>query len=233
MLRRAAAVLLVLLAVPSALSAGCGGKVEAPLKEKASNSPPQPAGGEASPHAADVIMNGRSVMSAWVEHWGYTWEGPVEKHGYAIDFRELDSSDIPGSFAANVENLLPGTIAFFKYCFEDFDGSNLEQRELEVKEVIAEARGKGLRLIIGNALPVRRQDGRPEMLEEYRDFNAFLEAKAAGDPNVWVFDFYVVLAGADGFLKPEYATEDSHPNQKAYAQLDRSFFPLLDTITGG
>ena len=58
-------------------------------------------------------------------------------------------------------------------------------------------------------------------------------ACAAAGGGFCVYDFYGVLAGDDGFLKREYQTEDSHPNEKSYAALDQSFFPLLDEVFTG
>ena len=71
----------------------------------------------------------------------------------------------------------------------------------------AAAMGVSDLIVIGNALPVQRQDGNPEMLKEYKQYNAFLEQKAASNPDLWVYDFYGVLAGPDGFLKQEYQVE--------------------------
>jgi hypothetical protein len=177
-----------------------------------------------------VTMNGRSVMGGWMEHWGFKWEGPVEKNGYLLDYKELDAEDMPGSFAKNTSGLAPGSVTFFKFCFADFDGSNLSERESEVKQVIQTAKDRQLKLIIGNALPVRKSDGSPEMLEEYKRFNAFLQQKDQESPDVWVYDFYGILAGVDGWLKPEYQTEDSHPNDQGYSALDPSFFKLLGQV---
>ena len=151
-----------------------------------------------------VTMNGRLVMSNWMKHWGSVGREPVKRDGYTLTYAELDANDIAPSFARNVSGLAPTSMTFFKFCFADFDGSNLSTREKEVEQVIATAKARQLKLIIGNALPVRRQDGSPEMLQEYRKYDAFLAAKAGGD--VWVYDFYGVLAGGDGFLKPEYQT---------------------------
>jgi len=129
-----------------------------------------------------------------------------------------------------VEGLAPGSVVFFKFCFADFDGSNLPQREHELEQVLATAKEKGLKLIVGNALPVRKQDGTPEIVSEERKFDAFLAAKAASVSDVWVYDMNSVLAGGDGFLKPEYASEDSHPNDAAFTALDVTFFPLLADV---
>ncbi len=233
--RKAIAIgLVVLLAVGLGIVAlGCGKKEEAG-GESGTGQVTRETGGQTKPAKPDadrtVTMNGRSVMEGWMQHWGFTWEGPVEKNGYLLDYKELDGNDIAPSFAKNTEGLAAGSVTFFKFCFTDFDGSNLSQREREVEKVIQTARDRGRRLIIGNALPVRKSDGSPEMLDEYKKFNAFLQQKAQESQNVWVYDFYGLLAGGDGWLKPEYQTKDSHPNDKAYTALDSSFFELLGKV---
>ncbi len=214
-----------------ALAAGCGSSSEVAEEPAA----PDQQSSEAVPAdpARTVIMNGRSVMSGWMDHWGYAWEGPVEQNGYFLDYTELVDGDIAPSFANNVEGLAPGSVVFFKFCFVDFDGSNLDQREAEVEEVIETAKQKGLKLIIGNALPMHEQDSDSSLLEEYGEFNLFLEEKAAENPgSVWVFDFYGTLAGSDGWLKAEYDVGDSHINEQAYSDLDPEFFALLDQVFG-
>lgn len=223
------ATVVLLLLAGLALAGGCGNKEG---NASVSQTPEQ-----TSPHATGtagtVTMNGRSVMEGWMKHWGFNWEGPVEKNGYLLDYKELDGNDIAASFAKNTEGLAPGSVAFFKFCFVDFDGSNLRQRESEVEKVIQTAGERGLKLVIGNALPVRKQDGNPEILDEYMKYNEFLRQKAAGCQGVWVYDFYGVLAGPDGWLKPEYETEDSHPNDEAYSALDPSLFELLGAVFAG
>jgi predicted small secreted protein len=233
MMKKTFSLIIALLLVSCVVIAvvGCGNN-EAGVEESSSNGESREtserSSGEADP-SRTVVMNGRSVMEGWMEHWGYDWEGPVEKNGFFLDYKELDASDIAPSFTRNVEGLPPGTVVFFKYCFADFDGSNLSQLKQGVNEAIQAAKAGGLKLIIGNALPVRKQDGVPEMLPEYRKYNQFLE-QAAQDPDVWVYDFYGILAGGNGWLKPEYQTDDSHPNQDAYTALDPSFFELLNTV---
>jgi hypothetical protein len=228
------AVVVLLAVLPGFI--GCGKKGEAGSESAAGRVDDQTDGRDESVQADPsraIIMNGRSVMGGWMEHWGFAWEGPVEKNGYVLDYKELDAEDMAGSFAGNTAGLSPGSMTFFKFCFVDFDGSNLSQRKGEVEEVIQTAADRQLRLIIGNVLPVRESDGNPEMLKEYDEFNSFLKQKDQESGDVWVYDFYGILAGEDGWLKPEYQTEDSHPNDQAYAELDPSFFELLDTVHGG
>ena len=230
--RKPAVLLLVLVVSLSLAAVGCGKKEETTgetgekttTEEQAEEQTTETSTGKA------VLMNGRSVMGGWFEHWGYNYEGPVREHGYSLDYKELNAEDMAGSFRDNVSDLPAGSVVFFKFCFEDFDGENLDELEATVDEVIDIAKERGLKLIIGNALPMNEEGGSKELVSEYKKYNAFLEGKASENPDVRIYDFYSVLAGPDGFLKPEYDTGDSHPNDDAYTELDATFFPLLDQV---
>lgn len=230
-------VLLLVLAV--GVASGCGGggdeAADGDTEDVTYEEEPQEEGESAvtADPSSTVTMNGRSVMAGWMEHWGYDWEGPVEKDGYYLDYKELDAdlSQIAGSFRENVEGLPEGSVTFFKFCFADFYGDNLSELEGLADEVIGIARENSLRLILGNALPMGKRDAPSGVVSEYEGYNSYLEEKAsAGD--VWVYDFYGVLAGPDGYLKPEYDVGDSHLNDSAYSTLDETFFGLLDSIYG-
>ena len=203
---------------------GCGKKEEKTVEPEQKRETTETSAGKA------VLMNGRSVMGGWLEHWGYNYEGPVQEHGYSLDYKELNAEDMAGSFRNNVSGLPPGSVVFFKFCFADFNGENLTELESTVGEVVDIAKEGGLKLIIGNALPMNEEGGSRELVNEYEKYNLFLGKKASESPDVWVYDFYSVLAGSDGLLKPEYDTGDSHPNDDAYTALDETFFPLLDFV---
>jgi hypothetical protein len=215
--------------------AGCGGS--APERTGETNEEEAETSQAGQTEGVTVTMNGRSVMGGWLQSWGFDWSGPVKKNGYTFDYKELNADDLEGlsmaeSFAENVEGLAPGSIVFFKFCFADFNGSNLATLEKNVDAVVKTAKDKGFKLIIGNALPVSGKDGTPELKDEYAKYNAFLEKTAKENPNVWIYDFYGVLAGPDGFLLSGYDTGDGHPNDAGYAELDKTFFPMLESIRG-
>ena len=216
------------------LAGGCGTKEEpAPAVQQTSETAVAPAPSSAPSGGQTVHMNGRSVMFNWMKHWGYQGEGTVKKNGYTFDYKALDASELgnmSGSFASNTEGLPAGSIVFYKFCFADFSGDNLKALQDIVDKVVATAKERGFKLIVGNALPVRKQDGSPEMIKEYSAYNTWLEAKARTD-GFTVFDQYSVLAGPDGFLNTSYETEDSHPNDEAYVAMDAQFFPLLNGIS--
>lgn len=210
---------------------GCGG--EAPSVSPAEGPARRPASTTPAAGSRPVLITGRSVAYGWMSSWGYPGSGSVSKNGYVFSYGELDGENIASSFAEVTEGLPPGSVVFFKFCFVDFDGSNLARRERELDEVIATARSRDLKLVVGNALPVRKQDGNGRIVAEDREFNRSVERAASENPGVWVLDLNGILAGADGFLEPGYRTENSHPNDRAYSAIDREFFPLLETVFQG
>ena len=60
--------------------------------------------------------------------------------------------------------------------------------------------------------------------EEYR----------AGRSNVFVFDFFDILAGPDSFLRPEYRVDeyDGHPNERANREIGPVFVDFIDQAIG-
>jgi hypothetical protein len=52
----------------------------------------------------------------------------------------------------------------------------------------------------------------------------------SGHPNVFVFDFFDLLAGSDGFLRPEYRIDehDAHPNERANREIGPLFVSFVD-----
>ena len=198
-----------------------------------------PAAGNRSAAAEKrVIMCGRSVMEGWFEHWG--WGGDdsqtVLKSGYTLEHgRSLESPDqMAGIFGEICDAVPAGTtpVMFFKSCFADFSGDNLAQLQGIVNQVIQISQDHGLRLIIGNALPVIAADNSPELVNEHRAYNAWLITRASQASNVWIYDMYGVLSDSSGALKAAYAQGDSHPNDAGYDALDATYFPFLDGVFG-
>ncbi len=54
----------------------------------------------------------------------------------------------------------------------------------------------------------------------------------AGHPNLFVFDFFDLLAGEDNFLRPEYRSDeyDAHPNERANREIGPQFVAFLDEV---
>lgn len=187
-----------------------------------------------------VLMLGRSVMWGWFEHWGSDGSSPVKREGFILYYRELEvPPEIAGSTRDYVDEFADKKpIVFFKFCFDDFWASSPG----EVKENLAEnkkyieqvydivVKEKGLKLIIGNALPKVRVYTDANLVRTEREFNSWLRSFAKRHSGeIYIFDQYSILSDRGGNLKTRFAQspEDSHLNDKAYSALDDSFFKLL------
>jgi len=189
-----------------------------------------------------VFMMGRSVMYGWFSHWNPDDASKPAKRGdFVLYYKELSTPpDIAESVKGYVDEIdADNTIVFFKFCFDDFAGSsrseakaNLSDNKKYIQQVFkAVVEERGLKLIIGNALPRVENYTDSQLVWNHRTFNNWLEDFAAEhSAEVYVFDQYSVLSDSEGNLKSEYAAdpEDSHPNDQAYSDLDDSFFSFLE-----
>ncbi len=224
-------------AVGVTAACGCGGQAGSggAGKDKAKTAP---AGAATGGTPTKVLMLGRSVMGAWFSHWGYDGTNPVVRDGLSLTYREVEGPDgIARSASEAIAGAEPGSTVFFKFCFVDFTGSDdqsardeLERNEGFVREVVAAAEKRGVSLIIGNALPQVASQSNSSLVREHRAYNAWLDKLASEHSGtVRVFDEYSVLAGANGALRPDFASapDDAHPNDKAYDALDEAFFAFM------
>ncbi len=179
-------------------------------------------------------MCGRSVMGGWFYHWG--WDGdsafPVGFAGRDLYYREVDSPpQIVDAARRVIRQAGPDGVVFFKLCFADFAGGdretaeqNLEANKDAVDAVVKAAQGQpGQVLLLGNALPVVKNDCDRWMVENQRAYNDYLESLASrASIRLVVVDLYGALATPEGYLNPAYASApgDSHPNEAGYDALD-------------
>ena len=187
-----------------------------------------------------VLMCGRSVMAGWFGHWGYNGSDSVSFCGYALHYGQMTSPpNIVESFRQYAQTT-PADTLFFKLCFVDFCGgsqdaaqANLERNKSYVPQVHAIAQQYGKLLIYGNALPVVRRDGDGYLVWNQQEYNRYVAQYAAQHSAMEVLNLYDTLAGADGYLLPEYAVSesDSHLNDQAYTALDAVYCTLLTTLT--
>lgn len=229
--------LLVFLLLIVILSFGCQSKVTEKKKEPSNKTNNQSETGSGK----KVFMLGRSVMNGWFRHWNpedpYQ---PVKKNGYTLYYKEISGPpDIVTSTEEKLAEADNNTIIFFKFCFVDFVGgsgqeiqSNLSDNQKYVEQVYEAVNNKGLKLIIGNALPQVDNVTDNFMVDNHDQFNEWLEGFASSHENVKIFDQYGILADDQGNLRAEYATnpDDSHPNEAGYKEMDAPFFELLDEM---
>jgi hypothetical protein len=72
----------------------------------------------------------------------------------------------------------------------------------------------------------------PAAAARARSFTSWLQSEEylAGHPNIFVFDFFGLLAGGDNFLRPEYRMDeyDAHPNELANSTIGPILVDFLD-----
>ncbi|HTW93060.1 MAG TPA: Ig-like domain-containing protein [bacterium] len=187
---------------------------------------------------AMVYMLGRSAMAGWFSHWG----GSPYTHGrFTLYYHAVDSPPgIVTSAQAIIDSLVlcDEPVLFFKLSYEDFAGrdsvtaqQNLDRNVAYVDSVYTAARGRGLKMIVGNALPQVAVATDQWLVWNHRHYNQRLLDLAAQHPDTLrVFNFYSVLADSAGNLNPTYATSssDSRPNGAGYTALDSAYFPFLE-----
>jgi len=194
--------------------------------------------GDTSAPPAMVYMLGRSVMAGWFSHWG----GSPFAHGrFTLEYHEVQP---PPDIVAGAQMIIDSLtlcdqpVLFFKLCFVDFVGGdsataqqNLDRNVGYVDSVYAAATRRGLKMIVGNALPQGANATDQWLVWNHRQYNQRLLDLAVQHPDTLrVFDLYSVLADTAGNLNPAYATsaDDSHPNDAGYTALDSVYFPFLE-----
>lgn len=241
MKKRVLTILVVVVAISTLFLTGCKQQAEEETQESTTSEQTDTGKEESAGTKGKVLMLGRSVLGGWFEHWGYDYEGPVEREGYTLDYGELEVPPAIVSSAKDLvdENADQGTIVFFKLCFDDFESgskdemkSNLAKNKKYVQQVYDYVvKDKGLKLIIGNSLPRVKAYTDKDLVWNHRQFNKWLNQFSEDHPDeVYIFDQYSVLSDSSGNLKKEYAvdSEDSHLNGRAYSALDEKYFKFLN-----
>ena len=198
--------------------------------------------------ATMFYLFGRSVLETWFYHWG--WDGdsaaPVCRSRFKLFHRYLagpegDGANTIADFRQQVGGFsaADSPVVFFKLCFVDFAGgdsaeaqANLDRNSRLVDSLAAIVAGRGLRLIIGNALPVTETEHDAWRYWNHVRYNARLAALAQANPGrIFVLDLYGTLTDpATGCIRHQYRTgeSDAHPNAAGYWALDPVFDELLE-----
>jgi len=197
--------------------------------------------GDSASALVSFYMMGRSVMHNWFAHWDSDPYVPYVRGRFNLTYHELQAPpDMVSRVNQIIDSILSGEnpVVFFKFCFEDFIGGDsagarerLDQNQGIVQQVYDKVvTSRGLRLIVGNALPQVASATDQWLVWSHHQYNQWLSSFAAQHSDVNVFDLYGVLADNSGNLKAAYATSstDSHPNDAGYVALDATFFPFLE-----
>jgi hypothetical protein len=169
-----------------------------------------------------------------------TWTGTdfdvpgdnTDPDGYAVIFAQPLHDPPDNTFSY----LMQYDVIVFKSCFPvsniGDDGQLEEYRSyyLSIRERMDQYPDKIF--VIVTQPPEVPADSSTEAAARARSFVNWLKSDEylSGHPNVFVFDFFGQLAGADNFLKPEYRTDeyDAHPNELANRTIGSLFVTFLD-----
>lgn len=202
----------------------------------------------ATARSATFVMFGRSVLEGWFYHWG--WDGQelsaVTRSRFDLYHRYLTGPEDNGANTiadfrqqVNALDVTDNPAVFFKLCFIDFAGgdsaeaqANLARNERLVDSLYAIVSGRGLRVIVGNALPVTESEHDAWRYWNHARYNAYINQLAQAHPDsVFVLDLYGIFTDpATGCIRHEYRTgvDDAHPNAAGYSALDPALDELLE-----
>ena len=180
------------------------------------------------------------------------WPIPFERYAkgrYYFDLVEVPTPKFTDDAESNGRNMFDAVAAqadptkydavFFKFCFIDFDAremtSDLREKKLRQMTTLVErvhglTRERGMKLVLGTALPVQKPAA--EAIRLRRDFTDWVQAYGRSRPDVAVVDLYGPLVDAEGRMRPEFARRefDDHVNWRGFRQLDSGLFSSLDGL---
>lgn len=102
-----------------------------------------------------------------------------------------------------------------------------------LQQIVQQAQAAGARVVLTTIFPLGRDKaGEPRpfwhaapVIPAVNEVNDFIHSLA--DDGVIVFDAASVLAGADGYVQPDYALDYLHLNPAGYERLNTELLPLL------
>ncbi len=169
-----------------------------------------------------------------------TWTGTnfdvpgdnTDPDGYAAIFGQPLHDPPDNTFS----HMMQYDVIAFKSCFPV---SNIESEEqlqeyrsyyLSIRDRMDQYPDKVF--VIVTQPPELPADSSPDAAARARAFTSWLQSREylSGHPNVFVFDFFGLLAGDDNFLRPEYRMDeyDAHPNELANRTIGPLFVEFLD-----
>jgi hypothetical protein len=183
------------------------------------------------------VREGFSALGYEFWDYGYNEEGLADEAGNptGASFEVPDDNTNPDGWATvfaqtvtspasnTLSRLLQYDVILFKSCFP---ASNITDNErvadykqyyLSIRDVVDVHPDK--LFIAFTPPPLVPNETEPANAERARQWAAYLASPEylGQRTNLAVFDFFTLLAGADGTLRPEYRGDewDSHPNQRA------------------
>lgn len=185
----------------------------------------------------DHGYNEEGLRDARGSHTGRNFRVPgdnTDPDGYAQIFRQKLTSPPTNTFSY----LMQYDVILFKSCFPvsniESDGQ-LNQYKSYYRTIISRMdQYPNKTFIIVTQPPLVPNETSPAAARRARAFTGWLKSDEflKGRKNVFVFDFFNLLAGSDNMLRSEYRVGryDSHPNDRANREIGPKFVDFIDRV---
>jgi hypothetical protein len=183
----------------------------------------------------DHGYNGDGLRLADGSYTGTHFDVPgdnTDPDGFAAIFAQ-PLHDLPDN---TFSHLMQYDVIAFKSCFpvsnigDDYQLNEYKSYYLSIRDRIDQYPDKVF--IIVTQPPQVPANSDPAEGARARAFADWLQSDEylAGHPNVFVFDFFGLLAGGDDFLRSEYREDeyDAHPNERANREIGPHFVAFID-----
>ena len=182
----------------------------------------------------DHGYNGDGLRLADGSYTGTNFDVPgdnTDPDGFATIFAQLLHDPPDNTFS----HLMQYDVIALKSCFpvsnigDDYQLDEYKSHYLSIRDRLDQYPDKIF--VIVTQPPQVPANSDPAEGARARAFADWLESDGylAGHPNVFVFDFFGLLAGDDDFLRPEYRVDeyDAHPNERANREIGPRFVAFI------
>lgn len=201
-----------------------------------------PLGVDAFP-AADALPDDALHVVFFGDSRAAAWPAPA-LDGVAFTNRGIGaqtSTQVAGRYPHHITPLLPDVLVVqvgindltAVSLFPNDADAIISRVQANIDAIVTQARADGVTLVLTTVFPVgeypllRRPFWSDAIMDGLHTVNAHIRALAA--PDVIVLDTYALLAGADGFIQPQYAADELHLSPAGYALLNPA---LAETLAG-
>ncbi len=185
----------------------------------------------------DHGYNEEGLRNAKGSHTGRNFNVPgdnTDPDGFAQIFKQKLTSPPKNTFS----HLMQYDVIIFKSCFPVSNiesDEQLNQYKSYYRTIINRMdRYPNKTFIIVTQPPLVPNDTSPAAAKRARVFTSWLKSDGflKGRKNVYVFDFFGLLAGGDNMLKSQYRVgrHDSHPNDRANREIGPKFVGFIDGV---
>src|SRR5215469_18475 len=169
-----------------------------------------------------VVFYGDSITDAWTRNGGTFFPGkPYVNRGISGQTTE----QMIVRFRQDVIDLHPQTVVILAGTNDIAGNTGPETTEMiedNFRSMVDLARANSIRVVLASVLPAAAYPWKPSAgnpAEKIRALNDWLKSYAASQ-KITYLDYYSVMAGPDGGMKPGISIDGVHPNAAGYAIME-------------